>query len=105
MSLKDAQQQVDLWIREGQAGYWKPLSMLARLTEEVGELARELNHHYGEKPKKSTEREGAISEEMADILFVVVALANSLEIDLDDAFAKMLEKYRTRDAGRWDSAS
>lgn len=101
MSFKDAQQQVDAWISQFKEGYWQPLPMLARLTEEVGELARELNHTYGQKPKKAGEREGAIEEEIADILFVTIALANSLEIDLDEAFAKMLAKYRSRDANRW----
>lgn len=99
--LKDRQAEVHAWISRFEEGYWKPLSMLARLTEEVGELARELNHHYGEKPKKPGEREGAIGEELADILFVSMALANSLEIDLDREFDAMMEKYRSRDGGRW----
>ena len=101
MSFREAQREVDQWISGFKEGYWQPLSMLARLSEEVGELARELNHAYGEKPKKPCERGDAIEDEIADVLFVTIALANSLEIDLDAAFARMMEKYRTRDAKRW----
>jgi NTP pyrophosphatase (non-canonical NTP hydrolase) len=101
MSFAGPQREIDQWISQFKEGYWKPLSMLARLTEEVGELARELNHHYGEKPKKRPDKGASIEEEIADILFVTLALANSLEIDVDKAFAAMMEKYRTRDANRW----
>lgn len=75
--------------------------MMLRLTEEVGELAREINHLYGEKPKKAGEPEGDLALEMADILFIIIAMANSLNIDLEDAFARMMEKYRLRDSNRW----
>lgn len=99
--FKNAQAEVDEWISQFEAGYWKPHSNLARLVEEVGELAREINHQFGEKPKKSSEREGAIADELGDVLFVTIAMANSLGIDLDEAFANVLAKYRRRDAGRW----
>lgn len=95
------QQIVDQYISQYKEGYFKPLSMLARLTEEVGELAREVNHSYGEKPKKVTEQDNSISNELADILFITMCFANSLEIDLDEAFSAMMEKYRVRDANRW----
>lgn len=98
-TLNELQAAVDAWI--SQWGYWSPLANLARLTEEVGELAREINHHHGEKPKKDTEEEGAIADELADILFVTITIANSLDIDLTDAFGKVMEKYKIRDAGRW----
>lgn len=101
MELRAAQREVDAWISRFEEGYWQPLSMLARLTEEVGELAREVNHLYGEKPKKPGEPENDISLELADILFIVCAFANSLDIDLEDAFRRMMEKVRTRDAERW----
>ncbi|HVT43448.1 MAG TPA: nucleotide pyrophosphohydrolase [Thermoanaerobaculia bacterium] len=101
MSFRDAQRDVDAWISQFQEGYWQPLSMLARVTEEVGELARELNAVYGEKPKKPDERAHPIDEEIADIVFVLLALANSLGIDMDKAFARTMNKYRTRDAERW----
>lgn len=101
MSFSDAQNEVDAWISQFREGYWKPLPMLARITEEVGELARELNAVYGEKPKKPGEKESPIDEEIADIVFVLLALANSLDINMDEAFAKVMKKYRTRDANRW----
>lgn len=101
MSFADAQKEVDAWISQFEEGYWKPLSMLARITEEVGELARIVNHEYGEKPKKPEEPPQEIGEEIADIVFVLLSLANSLDIDMDDAFAGVMAKYRSRDASRW----
>ena len=104
LTLQQIQQTVDAWISQWEEGYWSPLSNLARLVEEVGELSRELNDQHGEKPKKNTEAPGSIAEELADILFVVVCLANSLDIDLDDAFEQVLAKYDVRDAHRWTPA-
>ena len=101
MTFRDAQQAVDTWVRQYKEGYFTPLSNLARLTEEVGELARELNHRFGEKTKKPDEPAGDLALELADILFVVICLANSQHIDLDDAFRRMLEKINARDADRW----
>ena len=101
MSLREAQQTVDRWIGQYKEGYFPPLTNLARLTEEVGELARELNHRFGEKTKKPEESEGSIVMELADVLFVVICLANSQGIDLDDAFAQMMRKVTSRDADRW----
>jgi NTP pyrophosphatase (non-canonical NTP hydrolase) len=92
---------VDRWIGQFEEGYFPPLTNLARLAEEVGELAREINHRFGEKPKKPAEPDGSIEMELADILFVVICLANSQKIDLDAAFARMMDKVTTRDAGRW----
>jgi len=101
VSLREAQQTVDRWIGQYKEGYFSPLTNLARLTEEVGELAREINHRFGEKTKKLEEAEGSLAMELADILFVVICLANSQGIDLDEAFEQMLEKVRTRDGQRW----
>ncbi|MFN2442358.1 MAG: nucleotide pyrophosphohydrolase [Thermoanaerobaculia bacterium] len=101
MPFAPLQSDVHSWISRFEEGYWRPLSMLARVTEEVGELARELNHRYGEKPKKTDEPEGDLPMEIADIMFVLLALANSLEIDMDEAWERMLEKYKTRDGERW----
>ena len=75
--------------------------MLARLSEELGELAREVNHYYGEKPKKSTEKENTVEEELGDLLFVLICFANSLNINLEEARDRVMEKFRTRDANRW----
>jgi NTP pyrophosphatase (non-canonical NTP hydrolase) len=101
LSLAQIQNAVDAWIGQWEEGYWSPLSNLARLTEEVGELAREINHAHGDKPKKHSEAPGRIGEELADILFVVVTLANSLEIDLAEEVQHVLEKYKIRDGERW----
>ena len=101
MSLRENQQAVDRWIGQYKEGYFPPLTNLARLAEEVGELARELNHRFGVKTKKPEEPEGSIALELADILFVVICLANSQGIDLDQAFAQMMEKVTSRDADRW----
>jgi NTP pyrophosphatase (non-canonical NTP hydrolase) len=101
-TLRDVQQAVDTLItEEWHNHYWSPLSNLARLTEEVGELAREINHTYGEKPKKSGERAGTIASEMGDILFILASLANSIDIDLESAFEEVMATYQKRDAQRW----
>ena len=101
MRIREAQAAVDAWVGRFREGYWPPLSNLARLVEEVGELARELNHRYGHKPKKDSEPERDLALEMGDVLFVLIALANEQKIDLDEAFRRVLEKYETRDADRW----
>lgn len=101
LTVRGAQAAVDGWISRFEEGYWPPLSILARLTEEVGELARELNHRYGAKPKKPEEPEADLALEIADILFVLISLANSQGIDLDEALGRVLEKYEVRDADRW----
>jgi NTP pyrophosphatase (non-canonical NTP hydrolase) len=101
MKIGEAQQAVDRYIGQFADGYWPPLSNLARLVEEVGELARELNHRYGHKTKKPDEPEQDLALELADILFVLIAIANEQKIDLEEAFRRVLEKYDIRDAGRW----
>lgn len=101
MELREAQRRVDEWITSFEEGYWPPLVNLARLTEEVGELARELNHRYGPKKKKSDEPEADLALELADVLFVLLVLANEQGIDLGEALERTLAKYRLRDAGRW----
>ncbi len=101
LEIKKMQEEVDSWIGQFEEGYWHPLTLLATLTEEVGELAREVNHLYGEKTKKPQEPAGDIALELADILFIIICYANSLNIDLEDAFKRMMEKYRLRDSHRW----
>lgn len=100
-TLMDIQQEVDAYISQFKEGYFSPLSMLARITEEVGELAREVNHRFGEKPKKTDEAEKSLEQELGDILFIIVCFANSQQIDLQEAFELVMHKYNTRDAGRW----
>ncbi len=103
MSLKDYQKQVDEWISQYKDGYWTPLEILAHLTEEIGELAREINHRYGKKTKKDSETENTIEAEIADIIFVLICLANRENIDLDKELQKhMKEKEYGRDANRWE---
>ena len=101
MRIGEAQQAVDAYVGQFKEGYWPPLSNLARLIEEVGELARELNHRYGHKPKKAGEPEQDLGMELADILFVIIAIANEQKIDLEAAFDAVLEKYQVRDRDRW----
>jgi NTP pyrophosphatase (non-canonical NTP hydrolase) len=101
MSLSDAQHRVDAWIAKFEEGYFHPLTNIARLAEEVGELAREINHRYGEKTKKADEAEGDVAMEMADILFVIICMANREGIDLQEAFDRMMAKVEHRDTSRW----
>ncbi|MGD2071102.1 MAG: nucleotide pyrophosphohydrolase [Gemmatimonadota bacterium] len=101
MELKEAQERVDAWIGRFEEGYWPPLVNLARLTEEVGELARLMNHRFGPKRKKPGEKEQELALELADVLFVLLVIANEQGIDLDEALERTLQKYRERDADRW----
>jgi NTP pyrophosphatase (non-canonical NTP hydrolase) len=102
MDLSEAQKRVDAYISQFREGYFPPLVNLARLAEEVGELARELNHAHGKKTKKSGEPAGDVAGELGDVLFVVVVLANQLGIELGEAFERTLAKYEVRDAERWE---
>src|SRR5512147_2491996 len=101
MSMRDMQARIDRWIGQFEEGYFHPLTNLARLTEEVGELAREVNHRFGQKTKKKDEPEGDMGMEMADILFVLICMANREGIDLQEAFDRMMAKVERRDADRW----
>jgi len=101
MSLDEAQRRVDTWVKQFEEGYFDPLTNMARLSEEVGELAREVNHRFGQKTKKATEAEGDLGLEMADILFVLICMANREGIDLQEAFDRMMAKVEARDEHRW----
>lgn len=105
MDLQSLQRRVDDYIGQFQEGYFEPMTLIVRLTEELGELAREVNHHYGEKPKKQSEPEGDIALELGDLLFVIVCLANRLDIDLSLAFNQVMDKFETRDKDRWTRIS
>ncbi len=100
-TVKELQREVDDYISQFKEGYFSPLAMMARMTEELGELAREINHHYGEKPKKAEEAEKKIEEEIGDTLFVLICLANSLDIDLQEAHDMVMRKFAVRDKDRW----
>ena len=93
--LRALQAFIDAWIKQ-RGGYWSPLSQYARLAEEVGELGRELNFRYGDKRRAAKDAAGSISDELGDVLFIVVLLANELGIDLASALAATLQKYERR---------
>lgn len=101
MSLKVVQKEVDEWVNQYKIGYFKPLEIMARLTEEMGELARELNHRFGPKKKKTTEKKEELGDEIADVIFTLACLANSLNINLDKSFKKMMKKLQVRDKDRY----
>ncbi|OBZ17546.1 MULTISPECIES: nucleotide pyrophosphohydrolase [Bacillales] len=100
-TLSDIQREVDDYISQFKEGYFSPLALMARMSEEVGELAREVNHFYGEKPKKADEADNSVEMELGDILFILSCFANSLNIDLTEAHNKVMHKFTTRDANRW----
>lgn len=100
--MEKIQRQVDEWTRQFKVPYWQPHEILARLMEEVGELAREINHHYGPKKKKASEDERHLGEEMGDIIFTLACLANSLKIDLDAGWKKVIDKCYGRDYERYE---
>ena len=101
-TMSEMQQEVDEYISQFKTGYFSPLALQARLTEEVGELAREINHCYGEKKKKSTEEENTIEAELGDNLFVLLCIANSLGIDMTQSFDETMKKFNTRDKNRFE---
>jgi NTP pyrophosphatase (non-canonical NTP hydrolase) len=101
MSFAPLQRDVDVWIQTHTPGYFSPLQMLARLTEELGELSRAVSHRFGEKTPKPGEASGDVGDELSDLLFVAVCLANSLQIDLDEAWKGLMRKLNERDANRW----
>lgn len=102
MSFKEIQKQVDDWAKQYKVPYWQPHEILARLMEETGELAREINHIYGPKKKKDGEEPKEMADELGDIVFTIIALANSQKIDLDQAFKRVMDKCYTRDSNRYE---
>jgi len=100
VTLDELQAEVDGWISGFKTGYFPPLLQLARLVEEVGELARVLAHREGKNPKPG-EAMGNLEEEIGDVLFVLASLANREGVRLEAAFQRVMAKYRERDKGRW----
>ena len=100
MTLQEAQQTVDRWIQEIGVRYFSELTNTAMLMEEVGEVARIMARQYGEQSFKASDREVDLADEMADVLFVLICLANQTGIDLEEAFARNLAKKTKRDATR-----
>lgn len=101
LTILGMQAEVDDYISQFKEGYFPPMSLIVRLTEELGELAREVNHQYGEKKKKASEDHGSIAEELGDMLYCLTCLANSLHIDMEEAHRSVMNKFQTRDADRW----
>jgi len=100
MELKEAQEQVDQWIRTIGVRYFSELTNMAILTEEVGELARIMARKYGDQSFKKNESADQLADEMADVLWVLICLANQTGVDLTEAFKKNMEKKTIRDADR-----
>lgn len=100
-TLVALQKQVDMYINGFEEGYFPPMELLARLTEELGELSREVQHVYGMKKKKSEEAVRSLEEETGDLLFVLVCFANAQGISLEKALTTVLDKYKVRDKDRW----
>ncbi|MFX1463669.1 MAG: nucleotide pyrophosphohydrolase [Promethearchaeota archaeon] len=99
-SLKDIQLMVHDWITK-HGGYWSPLAMLAAVIEEVGELAKEINHFEGYKPKKNINEKAKIGEELADILYAIICIANYYKVDLTAELKNTIKKYSERDLRRF----
>ena len=100
MTIQEAQNQVDNWIKEYGVRYFNELTNMAQLTEEVGEVARIIARRYGEQSEKESDKEKDLGDELADVLFVTICLANQTGVNLEKALKKNLEKKISRDAER-----
>jgi NTP pyrophosphatase (non-canonical NTP hydrolase) len=100
MTIQEAQDQVDSWIKTVGVRYFNELTNMAMLTEEVGEVARIIARRYGEQSEKESDKDKDLGDEMADVLFVLICLANQTNINLSEAFVKNLEKKTIRDSHR-----
>ena len=100
LTLKEAQQQVDQWIKGIGVRYFSELTNLAQLVEEVGEVARILSRTYGDQSFKASDLNANLADELADVLFVLICLANQTGVDLTEAFQKNMNKKTTRDSHR-----
>ena len=100
MNIQNAQQEVDNWIKNHGVRYFNELTNMAQLTEEVGEVARIIARRYGEQSEKESDKNKDLGEELADVIFVVLCLANQTGVDLEKAFEKKLELKTKRDHDR-----
>lgn len=100
MDIKNAQEAVDAWIKKHGVRYFNELTNMAQLTEEVGEVARIIARRYGEQSEKDSDKNKDLGEELADVIFVVLCLANQTGIDLEEAFEKKLDLKTKRDHDR-----
>ncbi len=100
MTIEEAQQTVDAWIKEHGVRYFNELTNMAMLTEEVGEVARIIARRYGEQSEKESDKQKDLGDEMADVLFVLICLANQTGVNLTEALEKNLSKKTMRDSDR-----
>ena len=100
ITIKECQQIVDEWIRDVGVRYFSELTNLAQLMEEVGEVARIMSRNYGDQSYKSSDKNKELSDELSDVLFVLICIANQTGVDLTDAFLKGIEKRTSRDLKR-----
>ncbi|MES2513249.1 MAG: nucleotide pyrophosphohydrolase [Bacteroidota bacterium] len=100
MTIQESQQQVDSWIKQYGVRYFSELTNMAMLTEEVGEVARIIARRYGEQSEKESDKHKDLGDEMADVLFVLICLANQTGINLEEALKKNLDKKTKRDSER-----
>lgn len=100
-TMEEMQQQVDTYITSFKEGYFPPMELIARLTEELGELSREVQDRYGMKKKKESEAPSTLEEETGDLLFVLICFANAQNIDLTKALDNVMTKFQVRDKDRW----
>ncbi len=100
MTLQNAQQQVDEWIKTHGVRYFSELTNMAILTEEVGEVARIMSRKYGDQSEKESDKSKELADEMADVLWVLICLANQTGVNLTEAFQKNIEKKTIRDKDR-----
>lgn len=100
LTIEQAQQQVDAWIKQHGVRYFNELTNMAMLTEEVGEVARIIARRYGEQSEKESDKTKDLGDEMADVLWVLMCLANQTGVDITKAFEKNLEKKTLRDKDR-----
>lgn len=100
MTIKQAQTTIDTWIKTTGVRYFNELTNMAMLTEEVGEVARIIARKYGEQSFKASDKEKELSDELADVLFVLICIANQTGVDLTEALEKNLEKKTNRDSTR-----
>jgi len=100
LTVQELQQEVDRWINANGVRYFNELTNMAMLTEEVGEVARIIARRYGEQSEKESDKGKDLGDEMADVLFVLLCLANQTDVDLTEAIKKNLEKKTARDSER-----
>src|SRR5208282_6651112 len=100
MTIQQAQEKVDQWIKTTGVRYFNELTNMAMLTEEVGEVARIMARKYGEQSFKESDKDKELSDELADVLFVLICIANQTGVDLTDALRKNLDKKNRRDSER-----